>query len=1129
MPNAKIGTLTDGFTAAAINTGLWGTITTGTATLDTFNDQIVLAVPTTATTNVFGTSTLYDATGSSVYAQITPAALGNGNTRTIMRLRLDVNNSISMRIESGVFRMINFTGGVNTNISLPAYDAHAHRWWRLREAGGIFYADTSPDGLTWTTLASTTYTWDATALTLRFESVATATEVAGNASVIAHVNTRSGGQANPNWPYVEHGAGLRWGANSGVSPLDLYVDVSTRTQGATSVSRGRQYELDQVRAGEESSTLANTDGALDPTSATSPFAGSIQPFQPYRIRAQWPPTVNLISQGIATGGDTGGVPTGTITPSAALDLSSDTDSSGGTVTTSTSAWLGSAVTQFSVPNATASGQRIAHTAQVAVQPGQTYTVSIRVRDITASTSLQVQAHLGWFSTGSLTPSSYAYGTASTLTGAPAAGWTTLTVTGTAPTGTYGIDIGVSVAATAAAACVIQTDGWQAEKAATASAWVCPGAWYPVMAGFTEDWQSQWEMGGTFGTVTVPAADAFSLLSQQQLSDPLTEEINSHNPTYLYTLADPEGAAGATDQTGTYPALPIAISKSGAGTLTFGNAITATNTTTGIYTGATGTVANLNNASPGSASSAAASFFQPSAIGIKGPATSTYSRMIAFRYTGTGPSAQADLWTAIDNQHGTGTMLALYIDSAGKANATTVGASSTITLTSAASVNDGNWHLAVIAYQIGASGSFALAVDGVTTGSPSDSTVFPSGLVCDTIGTYADSILGNTTKWNFAGDISYIAEFPVCLTPTDCTNLYTAWRSACAGESTDARYARILRYAGYTGPTSLQAGQTTSMGPLAGGQDAVSALNAVVETENGEHYIARDGTPTFRSRAARYNALTPTYVFGERGDLGEWPYSDIQAVWDSTHLGNIVTVTDGAGQQFYARDTTSIAAYFPRDLSRTVNSSSALECQDAADYLLARYKAPLSRLSTLRLVPSANPAMWPVCLSLELGTRVRVMRRPTNLPVTQIDCFVENIAWSFDDQGNAAVTLQCSPADLNIYGVWAAWHTTLASSIASGVSTITVNASADTTNPLGSQLAAGQLLVLGQNTAAQETVTVQSVGASSPGWTTATIILTAPTSQSHTAGDLVNEPLPTGATDPTLYDPAAAWDAVVYAY
>jgi hypothetical protein len=322
-----------------------------------------------------------------------------------------------------------------------------------------------------------------------------------------------------------------------------------------------------------------------------------------------------------------------------------------------------------------------------------------------------------------------------------------------------------------------------------------------------------------------------------------------------------------------------------------------------------------------------------------------------------------------------------------------------------------------------------------------------------------------------------------------------------------------------------------MGPAAiDGQDAVSALQAVVDTEGGAHYVGKDGTVTFRSRSARYNATTPMYVFGENAAAGEWPYEDCQLDFDSTHLSNAVTVTqESTGQAFYATDATSTANFFPRTMSRTVNSSSALECQDAANYLLSRYKNPATRVSSIKLHPSATPALWPVCLALELGTRVRIMRRAPNVPATQVECFVENIQWDYSDNGEAFQTLQCSPADLTPYSVFSSWHTTLHTTISSGVSSITVDASADNTNPLAAQLAAGDQVVLGQNTANQETVTVQSVGATSAGWTTAVITLTATTTKGHTAGDVICEPLPAGTTDPTTWDTVSKFDSVAFSY
>jgi hypothetical protein len=71
VANPKLSTLSDPFTAASINTTLWNNITAGVASLDTVNDLVVLAQPTVANaSNTFGSTALYDATSSSIYAEV---------------------------------------------------------------------------------------------------------------------------------------------------------------------------------------------------------------------------------------------------------------------------------------------------------------------------------------------------------------------------------------------------------------------------------------------------------------------------------------------------------------------------------------------------------------------------------------------------------------------------------------------------------------------------------------------------------------------------------------------------------------------------------------------------------------------------------------------------------------------------------------------------------------------------------------------------------------------------------------------------------------------------------------------------------------------------------------------------
>jgi hypothetical protein len=1143
VANPKLATLVDPFTATSINTALWNSVTSGAATLDTANDAVILSVPTTSgSTNTFGSGLLFDATaGASVSAQIGVAANGNGATKTVIKLTVDAGNSTSIRLENGSFILRVQNAGPNVDTPLGTYDPHAHRWWRLREAAGNWNADVSPDGLTWTTLASRAYTWSAAAVTFAFQAGANATEVVGNAATIANVNTRAGGPDNANWPRGEDAWAPYWNANAGTFPIDRYVEVSDRTRGTTTVQRGRQYETDQVRSGEAGLHLANPDGALDPVNTAGPWAGHIAPYQPYRKRAQWPATRNLLDQVAATGGTLGGyplggIPTGTNGPS----IFSGTDSSGGTFTASTTAWLGGTVLQFSVPAGSATGARPVHTPRWSVVPGQTYTMQIRVRDVTNVTALTVQASLGWYTAGTSSPTSFSYGSSSVLSGGTAAGWTYLTLTATAPANAAGMDCGVALAANATATASLQVDGWQLEKGTVATSWTCPGVWWNVYAGWTERWPSTWDLDGLYGLVEPTAVDTFSLLSQRQLNDALTMELNAASPRFVYRLDDPSGSTSVADWTGQNSAAQLGISKYGAGSLTFGNAITSTDPT-GAYTGSTGSVVTINNPNPGTLLLSGATFIRLTSAGILGPATPAWTRALAFRYTGPNPPAfQACMWSAMDQQRSggqpSGSRIFLYIDASGHLvfglAGPSTGAAAVPFSAGSTNVCDGDWHLAVFGHD--ATNGFAyISLDGNTPLAYSASAAFqPTGIIGDNLGGFVDATVGNGTVQNFKGDIAFAVEFPSHLNDSAIRNLYAAWKSACAGESSDARYARILRYAGYNGVTNIQTGLTTSMGPAnLDGQDAMSALQAVVDTENGAHYVDAGGAVTFRARSARYNALTPMYTFGERVDLGEWPYEDLELDYDSTHLSNQVTVQqDGSGQSFYAVDSASVAAYFPRSMQRTINASDPNECQDAASYLLSRYRQPAQRVSTLKLHPSGNPALWPVCLSLELGTRIRVMRRPpAPAPPVQIECFVENIAWEWGDDNEVWLTLQCSPADLTPYGVLAAWHTTLAGVVNAGTNLITVNAGQDNTNPLSTQLAPGQQLVLGLGTANQETVTVSSAGSSGSPWLTGTVVLIANTTKSHALGDVVCEPLPAGVTNPATWDTVAVFDSIAFAY
>ncbi|NUR03275.1 MAG: hypothetical protein HOY79_44210 [Streptomyces sp.] len=852
---------------------------------------------------------------------------------------------------------------------------------------------------------------------------------------------------------------------------------------------------------------------------------------PVRRRAQWPPTINRLSQGQATGGDVGGWPLGAI-DSTATQVGSDTGT--GSVVTDATAYRGARVLQFPVTTSATAGQRIAFTSEPAGEAGATYTVQMRVRNVTPGTTVQVKAHIGWYLTPGGAATAYAYGSTATLTGSATAAWTQATCTATLPAGTLGINVGVSLAATPAANASIQVDEWQLEKGASASAWVQPGTWYPIYGGFIERWPQSWT-DPKYALVNPIATDAHAAFSQVTLQGAFGQEINARGLRFMYTLGDPQGSTVAADATGQCPPAVVSNSPIGAATLAFGTQIAATSTT-GTYTGSPGTVCRIVAQYPGTATIGGLTYLSLSQGGVTGPANpAEWIRLIAFRWTGGAITGAANIWVCQDgntnpsaNSHTT-----LYLDTGGNLNLTLASVTTnagTFTAFPSANYADGNWHLVVFGYSASL-GQVILSPDGNPTAAyPAPSTAAPTGLISDTIGGYVDPRNGNVGVYGWQGDIALATEFQpsfaAAIDAAALTTMYNAWKSALAGESSDTRYNRVLYWAGYQGSKAIQVGRTTAMGPASGGT-ALQLLQDIVTTEGGAHYIDRSGTAVFKSRADRYNAITSSYTFGD--GPGEYPYEPgVGFDYDLTRVANIVSTTQAGGQTFTARDNASIAQYFPRTASRTINSQSALEVQDAANYLLSRYRQPAVRVTSITLNPAANPSLWPVCLNLELGMRVTVNRRRADGSLISLPCFVENIQTD-TGPGVARWVLQLSPVDTTPYGLFASFHTTLANSPAAGATTVTINAGTDNTNPAAAQLGGGQQLVLGLGTANQETVTIQSVAATTSGWATAVITLTAATTKAHVAGDVVCEPLPTGVTDPTTWDGSARFDTTAFSY
>jgi hypothetical protein len=581
---------------------------------------------------------------------------------------------------------------------------------------------------------------------------------------------------------------------------------------------------------------------------------------------------------------------------------------------------------------------------------------------------------------------------------------------------------------------------QLEKAAAATAFTQPGTWYSIFVGYVERFPQSWTSGGNYGTVDLVAVDQFAHLAGRNLRDVLEADILAMNPNFLYKLNEASGATQFADASNNRG--PATILVPTATTIKPGSSIASGDNAppgdpdamTGGFLGSAGPVTSFLTYTPG--------LYQPyygatialppnPATGLVGPPkTGGFTRVILARATGYPPNAlQYYMWcylgpnTVLNNGMGvladnsSGTLKAEAEISAPVPFPTSHG------LGGATALTDTDWHMYGVSIDAGDT-TLKAWIDGgsvPTSHANSRPPSAPPGSGFDVIGALAEA--GGATA-QFVGDLAYYFELPFEMDVATWASLYRSWRNAWSTtpdhtETSDARYSRILTWLGYAGPTRISAGVAVSYGPatdIQGGTSptaGLAALQAVVDSEGGQHFIANDGTVVFQSRYDRVNK-TATVTFGE--NAGEVPYLDAVMDFDPTRVGNDVQVTQQYGNAVFRQiDSGSQNDFGEISLPRTVNSIDPAELLGTAEFLLYQNREPLERLEALPVDLASNPALWPTLLGVDLGTCATVNRRPSNAPASSLTGFVEQVVWSFGDDLSASWTGQVSSGDLHQFG------------------------------------------------------------------------------------------------------------------
>jgi Concanavalin A-like lectin/glucanases superfamily len=775
--------------------------------------------------------------------------------------------------------------------------------------------------------------------------------------------------------------------------VPVWTDFTAALRSSGPVGRGAQYEMATALASDPEIVLRDRDETLNPENAASALYGGILPYREVLWLGMWPNIgSSTASAGNLLNANTWRVP---------YDCSLESYAAGATVPWITAVGGTAPVVDTATPHAGTKDLSYAVVNGATVQgvswqlpciPGRQYTVSAYLRQSSASTQgIYVDASVG---------------STTTTTGAYVR--LTKTFTATQPYHTaYVQTSGTAVAGT------VLVDDVQHEQGASATTATTTGSViYPVLRNYVEDYKRAWMSNGFEGIVTMPCVDAQAALAAITIGTEYAEALAATAPDYSWSLGDGTETAAYAGANTTQPALVAFNSKFGAGSISPGatvdipgdpgqNGVEFTASTgsggTGQAMTALGYGHQVNNARDFTFPASLASPWSASvACWVVTGAFNTADQTLVIPWyaTLTNVVAPISLGIITSNKHAYAELF-----NPATANCTANGTTA---------LNDGLPHLlvATITQTSGANTVLTLYVDGVAQATTTVTTASLGGMLpfaADTIDVGAWMSAQSTWCDNSSGaTISRVSLWNRALSAAEVTSLWTAGGLAFAGETSGARVLRHLALGGYAGvPARVSAGSTT-MGPPTWSPtiDLWTDTTDNATAEMGHAWLAPDGAPVFEGRQDRWLRLTPAWTLGENAAGGEIPYEgDIGFGYDGFFVYADVTVARNNGTTatggLPADITTAGKRFFGRAYDQNSDFATDQQAQDAANFIFYTHNRPATRVGQVVVRPSANPTLWPFALSVEIGQRVRVLRRPkaanagAGITMT-LDFFVENI-------------------------------------------------------------------------------------------------------------------------------------------
>jgi hypothetical protein len=205
-----------------------------------------------------------------------------------------------------------------------------------------------------------------------------------------------------------------------------------------------------------------------------------------------------------------------------------------------------------------------------------------------------------------------------------------------------------------------------------------------------------------------------------------------------------------------------------------------------------------------------------------------------------------------------------------------------------------------------------------------------------------------------------------------------------------------------------------------GTQAVAYLQRIATSEAGEVFVSKDNHFVFKARNSPPGVID--LIFSDEGAIEGYtviPFAELGVVYGTEELYNRIVLTndfDLFPEEAYAEDAESQLVYGPR--SYTIDgllNNDPEDLQFLADFLLARFKEPQYRFSSLSVILDIlSESQQNEVLDLEIGDIVQVRFTPSGIPPA-IEQYVRVIGISHDWSNNEKrVNLALERLDFSLF-------------------------------------------------------------------------------------------------------------------